>query len=255
MAPPSLLRMAVAGATDVGKVRARNEDNLALSEAHGFAIVCDGMGGHAGGDIASRIAATSVAGFLGAQEGTDPLSDDTASALVTEAVEAANLRIVATNARKGSVAHAAMGTTVVGVWRLRGSDRYVVFHVGDSRAYRLRGGVLEQLTRDHSLHQYWLDHGERGPEPPRNTILKALGFEEGSVPDLRIETALEGDVLLLCSDGLNGMVDDPAIASNLNQTASVLEESCTRLIALANAAGGGDNITVALVRFSRPGPT
>lgn len=249
-----LLRMTLAGATDAGRVRARNEDNLALGAAQGFAIVCDGMGGHAGGDVASRIAATSVAGFLGAQDGVDGLSDDAAAVIITGAVDAANRRIVATNARRGSVAQAAMGTTIVGFWRLRGSDRYAVFHVGDSRLYRLRGGVLEALTRDHSLHQYWLDNGERGPEPGRNTILKALGFEEGAEPDLRFETALDGDVLLLCSDGLNGMLDDEAIASALNQKASVLDETCARLIALANEAGGADNITVALVQFSQPGP-
>jgi PPM family protein phosphatase len=240
--------MTVAGRSDPGRVRARNEDSLALGPDQAFAIVCDGMGGHAGGDVASRIAATAVAGFLSAQADAGPLSDQAAAEVVTAAVDAANRRIHVLNREQGSDGVRAMGTTLVGAWMPPGRDRMVVFHVGDSRAYRLRKGRLAPLTRDHSLYQLWLDSGAGGSPPPRNTILRALGVDADIETDVRLEDVAAGDRVLLCSDGLTGMLDDSEIAAVLAMGGG-LDAACGEMIARANAAGGSDNITVALLAF------
>ncbi len=266
--------LTAAGLTDVGRTRARNEDHLHVDPAGRFAIVCDGMGGHAGGDVASRKAVDIIAGLLAdftpavslpssAQPGDDTertLSDpegdqpvvQNALSVARSAVQLANARIHAVNRQRGFAEGRGMGTTVVGYWLLPGGNRVAVFHAGDSRLYRLRDGELRVLTRDHSLYQVWLDAGGRGTAPQRNIIVRALGTGEEVEPDVALHALLPDDVLLLCSDGLNGMLPDTAIARILEQH-PVPERACVGLVEAANLAGGQDNITVVVARFSATG--
>jgi len=140
-----------------------------------------------------------------------------------------------------------MGTTVVGLWLAPESDRVVIFHAGDSRLYRLRGGEMRQLTRDHSLYQAWLDNGAHGQAPHRNIIVRALGTMADVEPEVSLQPVAEGDLFLLCSDGLSSMVVDDDIAGHLRETPD-LKVITKSLIDLANAKGGHDNITVVLAR-------
>lgn len=263
--------LTAAGRTDVGRTRARNEDSLHVASDGRFAVVCDGMGGHAGGDVASRKAVEIIAGLLAdftpaaPATGTGPSGDDsertlsdpdggatlarTALSVARSAVQMANSRIHAANRQRGFAEGRGMGTTVVGYWLLPGGNRVVVFHAGDSRLYRLREGELRGLTRDHSLYQVWLDAGGRGTAPQRNIIVRALGTGEEVEPEVALHALLPDDVLLLCSDGLNGMLPDDAIARILEQDPDP-ERACAALIDAANKVGGHDNITVVVARFS-----
>ncbi|TWA67918.1 protein phosphatase [Azospirillum brasilense] len=259
----ALIDMIAAGQTDVGRVRSRNEDSFHLDPARGLAVICDGMGGHAGGDIASRTAVEVVAAVLAPQDHADgnvsggtpsPVEEERAAAeaamTVRSAVVAANRRINTLNRQRGFAEGRGMGTTLVGLWRVPGTDRIVVFHAGDSRLYRLRDGELRPLTRDHSLYQVWLDNGQRGQAPQRNIIVRALGTGEQVEPDIAVHDLRPDDLYLLCSDGLTGIVPEGVIQRILTQQPPPsAEDACARLIDLANGAGGPDNITLILARF------
>ena len=269
----SVFDMIAAGRTDVGRTRSRNEDSLHVSPEMGLALVCDGMGGHAGGDIASRTAAEAIADFIHEFNPGNPpkpqaraaLDDErtleeshaaepavqNAVSVVRSAVQLANRRIHALNVERGFAEGRGMGTTVVGLWRVPGTGRLIAFHAGDSRLYRLRDGELRQITRDHSLYQLWLDNGRRGTAPQKNIIVRALGTGEHVDPDITVHSLLPDDLYLLCSDGLNGMVPDAALTRILSrQPRPGPDESCVRLIDTANQAGGHDNITVVVAWFS-----
>lgn len=259
MADETAPTLTLAGLTDVGRVRQRNEDCFALIPDQGLAVVCDGMGGHAGGDLASRTAAEAISGFI-AEFGVPPAGDDgdaglmtrtrNAMSVVRSAVTMANRRIFALNRERGYGEGRGMGTTVAGFWHLTGSGRVVVFHAGDSRLYRLRGGVAKPITRDHSLYQLWLDNGQRGAAPPRNVILRALGTSLDLEPETALVAARAGDVFLLCTDGLNGMVPDDAIGAALASALSAgPAAACRILVDRANAAGGHDNVTAVIGCF------
>ncbi|WP_207459098.1 protein phosphatase 2C domain-containing protein [Azospirillum sp. SYSU D00513] len=271
--PQTACQMSASGQTDVGRVRARNEDYWSLEADIGLALVCDGMGGHAGGDVASRTAAATICAsvrahlrerLLGGAGGRGMPDGETAAAIVQAAVRSANRRLHALNRERGFPEGRGMGTTVAGLWRLPGSDRLIAFHAGDSRLYRLRDGELAQLTRDHSLYQMWLDGGAEGTAPPKNIIVRALGTGAKVEPEIAVHAVAAGDLYLLCSDGLNAMLPDEAIRLLLlrsaNSPASApagqdekgLESACATLIEAANQAGGQDNVTVLLVRFDRP---
>ncbi len=246
--------MIAAGLTDVGRMRVRNEDCLRLVPESGLALVCDGMGGHAGGDVASRKAVESIAASIMAFSPAAPVLEPrvrAAAAAARSAVLLANRRIHALNQERGFSEGRGMGTTVVGLWQVPGSDRLVVFHAGDSRLYRLRAGALQPLTRDHSLYQMWIDNGRPGAAPHRNIIVRALGTGETVEPDIHVHRLEPDDLYLLCSDGLNGMVPDAAIARILDQEGRRRpEDGCARLVDAANQAGGNDNITVIIARFA-----
>ncbi len=268
--PNAAFSLIAAGQTDVGRARARNEDSFCVGTAGEFAVVCDGMGGHAGGDVASRTAIEVICGFLeDFTPPTAPVSSATtdldktlsnpvdhdptvrnALSVARSAVLLANQRIHGLNKQRGFADGRGMGTTAVGLWRVPGSPQMVVFHAGDSRLYRLRDGELRALTRDHSLYQVWLDNGGRGTAPQRNIIMRALGTGEEVEPEVTVQSLLPDDVLLLCSDGLNGMLPDAAIARILRQE-SVPERACAALVEAANNAGGQDNITVVVARFTK----
>jgi PPM family protein phosphatase len=244
--------------TDTGRVRESNEDSLRYAPETNLFILSDGMGGQASGEVASRLATESIlAHCLEAEwnsalplvgerlEGVSETSNRLASA-----VRLAN-RVVYTAAQQNP-AQQGMGATVVGVWFK--NDRLSVAHVGDSRVYRLRGGMLEQLTRDHSFVAEQVRRGlmteeEAGQSQLQNVLMRALGIDPEVEPDVSEELVMEGDTILLCSDGLTRELSDEQIAGVL-MTIDDPEEAADRLIELANQAGGGDNISAIVVRHA-----
>ena len=257
MAGSSPRSVEFAGGTDVGRVRSQNEDSFQIDSDLGLILVADGMGGHFGGDIASRTAVEAVNDYILEYEpledgqgssGLDPL--DVSVDIARTAVYRANQRIVGLNRERGAPEGRGMGTTVVGMWLPGGLSDAIVFHVGDSRLYRFRAGRLDQITRDHSLYQAWVDAGRSGEPPNRNIIMRALGIVEDVEADISIQSIQAGDIYLLCSDGLNGMVPDDTIIdilAEIDQTG--LEPAWRQLIQEANDHGGKDNVTVILARF------
>jgi protein phosphatase len=239
-----VLEFEAAGASDQGRTRKTNEDayGMSLRNAEGACdfVVCDGMGGAAAGEIASRLA---VEAMMRAMR---------EAALTPEtfqlAVDAANESVRSSAER--DPARAGMGTTLVAL-ATRGNRAWVA-HVGDSRCYRMRDGKLERLTLDHSLVDEQVRLGQLTPaqaetSPMRNVITRAVGTQDEVAADL-IDFALEpGDLYLLASDGLMREVDDQQIAEILDPSGD-LEKLCARLIAAANEAGGRDNITCVLAR-------
>jgi serine/threonine protein phosphatase PrpC/LysM repeat protein len=234
-------------ATDIGNVREQNEDYLAYfecSNGHVF-IVCDGMGGHVGGATASRIAVDSAREFL-----ENHYFESPADAL-RESITFANTAVCRKAAENPQLA--GMGTTIVLV--IVRNDKIWYAHVGDSRLYMHSQGKLYRMTRDHSFVQTLVDKGfiteeEMETHPRRNEILAALGVR-GDVTPTFCETPAKpsnGDMLLLCTDGLNSMVPDLVTESVLNEDISI-QHKALKLMQLANEAGGLDNITVQLVHF------
>lgn len=272
--PQVAMQMEFAGLSDVGRSRSRNEDSYRINPESGLALVCDGMGGHAGGDIASRTASETIDDFVveydpDSQIDDDPDEEDDSDgdrtvseraaldpavgqsiATIRAAVQLANRRLLTLNQERGYADGRGMGTTVVGMWLVAGTDKLVVFHAGDSRLYRLRGGELRQLTRDHSLYQAWLDSGAQGHPPHRNIIVRALGTMREVEPEVSLQVVADGDLFLLCSDGLTSMVGDDAIAEAV-RAIDDLDGGCKRLVTMANEKGGHDNVTVILGR-ARP---
>ena len=222
--------------TDVGCMRDHNEDSLLVAPP--LFAVADGMGGHAAGEVASEIAIT----VLGEKA---PHTPDAAA--LGRAVEDANRAVIlAANEKRG---RAGMGTTMTAA--VLQKDRLVIAQVGDSRAYLLHQGRLQQLTRDHSLMADMIEAGRLTPEearthPNRSVITRALGSDPRMVPDLYEITVETGDRLLLCSDGLSSMVEDSAIESTLARTRDP-QRCASMLVNEAIAAGGYDNVTVVVV--------
>jgi serine/threonine protein phosphatase PrpC len=233
-----------AGFTDPGRKRRRNEDSFVI-EPPLFAVA-DGMGGAQAGEVASRLAAAAFREFHDADD-LDP--EPRLAAIIQEA----NRRIFERAAGDAQVS--GMGTTITAA--LVVEDGLVIGHVGDSRAYRLRGGRFEQLTDDHSLVADLVRSGRLSPEeadthPQRSVITRALGTD----PDVDVDTftvaAEAGDLFLLCSDGLTTMVADDEIR-DLVSGASDLQQAGKSLVKAANKAGGEDNVTVVLVRVAEGG--
>ena len=233
-----------AGHTDVGRVRSRNEDALLQRPLRGLVVVADGMGGHAAGDVASRIAVDVV------DDRTRELGDDPGRALA-DAIHAAHQAIL--KAARADPELQGMGTTLTAL-RVDEDDGCVIAHVGDSRAYRWRGDSLEQLTKDQTWVQEQVDAGaiseERARTHPFSSILTgALGIEDQEVDVQVLEPECEpGDTLLLCSDGLIARLTDDDVLAVLRDHAEDLDAAVHALVDAANRAGGPDNITVALVR-------
>jgi protein phosphatase len=235
-------RFDAAGRTDVGAVRQTNQDALGECAAGGLRafVVADGMGGHAGGETASRITVETLqAVFAEAGGGVGER--------LRAALETANRRIHEEQLRDPRLS--GMGTT--GVALGFGPDGAFVANVGDSRAYRMRGGSLQQLTRDHSVvaeleRRGYITAAQAAVHPRRNEVLRSLGTEESVEVDIDpVEVAPE-DVFLLCSDGLSGVVPDAEIAALLVRQPA--EDAARALVEAALAAGGPDNVTVQIVR-------
>ena len=256
--------MLVFGLTDVGPVRQSNEDNFLLDEALGLAMVADGMGGHAAGEVASAGVLNEVQAYLAAHGGAidtertqfgpgdDPDatwsdSDPGAVNLLHTALAYANERLYAHNHQRKRVDGNGMGTTLTGFWRRAARAPLVLFHVGDSRLYRLRMGVLEQLTRDQTMYQQALEAGLVDSLPARNLLLQAVGPSPSIAPEVRAHLVLPGDVLMLCSDGLHGSVPHAEIEAAMGRSGiENLEQVCAQLVEMAKQYRGRDNITVLL---------
>ncbi|MBI3182572.1 MAG: Stp1/IreP family PP2C-type Ser/Thr phosphatase [Myxococcales bacterium] len=252
------MRIEVAGNTHVGMKRNHNEDSFLVLAEEKLFCVADGMGGHSSGEIASRIAVDEIAEFfrLTARDidATWPYKMDKSrnydeNRLAT-GIKLANIRIFE---RAGTdQKFKGMGTTIVSVYFAGGS--VYLAHVGDSRGYSFRDGVLEQLTEDHSLLNDYLKAKKLSAEeieafPHKNVIVRALGMKDTVLVDLKRLDVRGGDVFLLCSDGLSGMVPDAQIQEVLGSTPE-LEQACAKLIDMANAAGGNDNVTCVLARYA-----
>ena len=257
------------GMTDTGTARPSNEDNFLIDPELGLIAVADGMGGHEGGEVASRDALVALAHYLRACLAEDggasmprfkpsnyaPANDAkagwneaTLSAMTSihQAVEFANQRMYQTNVDNRRGSGRGMGTTLTGMWQPSAGPA-CVFHVGDTRLYRLRQGRLDQLTRDQTLYQDARDAGMHHNLPARNLLLQALGPACGVMPQLQTHEVATGDLFMLCSDGLHGVLADEHIACALGQAGSDnLGAACARLIEMAKRDGSQDNITVVL---------
>ncbi len=241
----SLRQLETFGATDVGRVRAANQDNLGKfgSWDRGLIMLCvaDGMGGHRAGEVASEMAIDAVKEVF---EAGAELPPD----LLMSALRTANHKIFSAASRDANLS--GMGTTAVAML-LDGSSQSWIAHVGDSRAYRLRAGRLEQLTGDHSVVGELVRRGQLTSEearvhPHSNEILRALGTQPEVDIELTPINVQPGDRFLLCSDGLSGMLPDPEIEDVLGREAP--RQAAEQLIQFANEAGGTDNITVQIAR-------
>lgn len=252
------MRAIASGMTDVGLQRDHNEDSYAVLSEYDLFIVADGMGGHRAGDVASRLATESIADFFRStsrEDATWPFHFDTSLSEEENRLQAgirvANRQIFERSIRSRDCA--GMGTTVVGALFSKKKNRIYVGHVGDSRAYRVRKGSISQLTRDHSLFNDYIMAmpeltEEQRAELPRNVITRALGMNDSVAVDLINDEPQPGDVYLLCSDGLSGMLSDDQILQIVSSTAEV-PEMCRQLIAKANENGGEDNITALVIRI------
>jgi len=245
------------GKTDVGQQRTHNEDNFLLATDLNLFVVCDGMGGNNAGEVASALATTSLRNYYNAtQNGPIPgrlhkedegLSEP--ARRLAMGVRKANSDVYEISSTR--LEHKGMGCTIVALHVSRQSGTVQIAHVGDSRCYRIRDNEIRQLTRDHSLVGDALAWNPNLSEDelaklPKNIISRALGLRRVVEVDVRSEVALPGDVYLLCSDGLSGMVKDEQIL-DLFLLSTDVEEACESLIALANEGGGVDNITALAV--------
>jgi len=253
------VRLKVGAATSVGRVRQINEDAFLAKAEQGLFVVCDGMGGAAAGEVASRLAVDTigarlnspsrfVAQWTGGENGAAQFHDRTLQ--LSEAIKEANRAIMAR--AQDEVSQAGMGTTVVGAWFEAGL--LSIAHVGDSRAYLANAGGFEGVTSDHSLVEAQvqaglIDREQSLQSEQQNILLRALGRDENVVVDLSEITVSSGDRLLLCTDGLTRVVSDADLAAALDRFRGEPQQACDYLIETANTSGGPDNITVIVVEF------
>lgn len=252
------MEMTVFGITDKGMVRPGNEDALRIDAGLGLLVVADGMGGHKGGEVASSMALDILKDYIaGLSVGNNAFIGNVNNDVSRQAnqlasgIRLANQAIL--EAAASNPSWQGMGTTIVAVLVKEG--RAGIAHAGDSRLYLFRGGQLRQITGDHSLVAEQVRQGlitaeEALKSTRKNVITRALGQWEELEIELQDLELLDGDRLLLCSDGLSGMVSDPEIAALL-QAYPVPEQSCKSLIEVANSYGGRDNITAIVAAFRK----
>jgi protein phosphatase len=254
------MRIIFSGVTDVGRKREANEDCFAAVIEDSLFVVADGMGGHAAGEVASHLAVTAISDFIASTrrdaEVTWPYDYDITMSeecnRLKTAIRLANQKILDTISHKKELE--GMGTTLVGV--LIADSRLCVGHVGDSRAYLIRSGEISQLTSDHSwvneqVKLGFLSKIDAGRHPFRNVVTRALGSKEDVVVDVAEQELKAGDFLLLCSDGLNTMLDDEKIVRLVVDNTDDVEAAAKALIAGANQNGGEDNVTVILIKVEK----
>ncbi len=256
------MRISVEALSDVGLVRELNEDSYKLLPEQSAVVVCDGMGGHAAGEVASATAAETISDWI--QGGDDQEASPTRAELgadwpleairLAAAVRLANRRLYNEAARSHKLR--GMGTTVAAALFRPGS--VITAHVGDSRVYRISAQGIEQLTVDHSWVAELLESGQVRPEDvehfaDKNVITRALGTRAGVQVDLGIHPTHSGEIYLVCSDGLCGYVNDDEIHRRVMANTADLKQAALALVEAANAAGGLDNSTVALVRVDDAG--
>ena len=248
--------------TDPGMVRGHNEDAVFANPNKGLVILADGMGGYNAGEVASGMATTLLSTELEAAfNATAPYETDAgtgkayACRCIVDKVALTNSAIF--NAAESQPQYAGMGTTLV--MALFYDNKATVAHIGDSRLYRLRGDEFGVITRDHSLLQEQIDSGMISPEQARhsqnkNLVTRALGVDPDVETEIHDYEVLPGDIYLLCSDGLNDMVEDEEIQLTLQMLGANLELAATQLIQMANDNGGRDNVSVILVKVLREFP-
>lgn len=250
------MRVVASGLTDVGLQREHNEDSFLVLDEHDLFIVADGMGGHRAGDVASRVATETMADFFRSTANEDvtwPYHFDTTlseeeNRLLT-GIRIANRQIFERSIR--SREFQGMGTTMVSALFSGRHGRLYIGHVGDSRCYRVRDGEVRLMTRDHSLiNDYLLAMPELTEEQkgelPKNVITRALGMQDHVVVDLQTDAPVEGDIYVLCSDGLSGMITDEGLLEILSNSVEP-EEHCRKLVEQANENGGEDNVTAVVL--------
>lgn len=242
--------------TDPGMVRSHNEDSVACEPACGLVVLADGMGGYNAGEVASGIAVSVVVTEISHRllnsnpvDRIENSGEELGVSLLRDNIQKANASIF--HAAQSQPQYAGMGTTIVS--GLFYDNRVAVGHVGDSRMYRLRGEVLETITHDHSLLQEQLDSGMISVEDARlsknkNLVTRAVGIDADVDSEIHVHDVLVGDIYLLCSDGLNDMVEDDDIQSTLYALQSNLPLAASQLIQMANDNGGRDNISVILIK-------
>jgi protein phosphatase len=254
------MRVRFSGDSNIGLKRTHNEDSFFLPEVDRLAIVADGMGGHASGEVASKMAVDTVAEHFRMTREDGELTwpykldhgDKYDAMRLVNGIQLANLKIY-DRAQRDEGCHG-MGTTIVSALFVDG--KVLIGHVGDSRVYRFRDQQLVQLTEDHSLLNDYIKMKRLAAEdvgkfPHKNVIVRALGMKESVQVDFLTDAIRVGDTYLLCSDGLSGMVDDPGLSSILTDEPD-LDAACERLIHAANRNGGVDNITCVLARLEPP---
>ncbi len=245
------------GTTSVGRVREHNEDNFCIEEGHNIFVVADGMGGHAAGEVASKIAVETVVDFLRNMDEDATWPFDSKPDLSFEgnklatAIRMGNRRVA--KAVEENSAYMGMGTTLISLF-IKGKTAYIG-HVGDSRAYLIREGNLDCLTMDHSWINSQLQAGAITAEmarkhPLRNVITRALGSDEDVAVDIIEKPLRKGDMYLLCSDGLNSMLSDEDILDIIMKNQNDVRAASSQLIDSANNKGGEDNTTVILVKIN-----
>ncbi|MDX9721234.1 MAG: Stp1/IreP family PP2C-type Ser/Thr phosphatase [Myxococcota bacterium] len=250
------IRLKSAAKTDVGLKRSENEDNFIMLPDQGLYVLADGMGGHASGKTASTLAVTHIMEFVcvaAKQPGFKlPYSFDeklpVEANILVNAIKYANERVFIESCKDRS--KEGMGTTITAI--LASKDFFVLAHVGDSRIYRMRGGVLKQMTEDHSLLNHLISIGEVKPEDAskfanKNVILRAVGLKDYVDVAVQVVEKLAGDTYMMCSDGLSDLVPAEDIEYVMNASRT-LPEVCHEFIKRALAAGGKDNVTVVCVQ-------
>jgi len=253
------VRIASGGVSDVGRVRSNNEDCFRILEPQQLYILSDGMGGEAHGEVASALAVETIVKYCTGKpdesastiSGTLPAGLSEKTKRLESAVHLAN-KVIYQAAEKDPERHG-MGATVTAMW-IEG-NKVSIAHVGDSRAYLLRSGTLQQLTNDHSLVAEQVRRGmltaqEAETSEMQSVLLRALGAQPDIEVDAEEQPLFVRDVLLLCSDGLTRMVTDPEIAGTL-QAETDPAKAAQRLVDLANENGGADNVTVIVVRLNK----
>jgi protein phosphatase len=245
------LRWIGTGLTHVGKVRSSNQDAFVVENAHRIWVVADGMGGYAGGEIASQLAVASISEYFHShasrcEEGKEH------ELLLREAIQSAHRAL--REKAKDRPELRWMGTTVVAMTLSEGPPAVAtIAHIGDSRAYVLRGRTLTQCTKDHSLMQDYMSRGllseqETLAHPQRHVLTRALGGDWRSEPDIAAHSLQPDDQILLCSDGVTTMLADWEILDVLLQERASAESACRALVTAVNRRGGKDNVTVLIVR-------
>jgi len=254
------MRIRSAGKTDVGRKRSQNEDRYLINEEERLFVVCDGMGGHASGEIAAQLAIDEISAFFALNK-KDPeitwrfkenkkLNSFEAQKLEA-AIKWANFAVHSKACEAPN--YKGMGTTCVAALLVNGEC--IIGHVGDSRCYRIRDSKIELLTEDHSL----LNDYRKLPNvtaddlknfPHKNVITRALGMKPTVQVDIKTEKVLDGDIYLLCCDGLSGEVSEEEMLKTVLEAQGDLQKACDELVRKANEHGGRDNITVVLVAVS-----
>lgn len=242
--------------THPGMVRAHNEDSVACDASCGLVVLADGMGGYNAGEVASGIAvsvvSTEIKHYLedaSPEDKDEESGEDVAVMLLRNNVQKANYSIF--HAAHSQPQYAGMGTTIVS--GLFYDNRVAVAHIGDSRMYRLRGDIFECITRDHSLLQEQIDSGmitkaDARLSQNKNLVTRAVGIDAEVEAELHVHDVARGDIYLLCSDGLNDMVEDEDIADTMRTLKSNIPLLATQLVQAANDNGGRDNVSVILIK-------